>query len=131
LLELATLDAQGRLALRLVHGWCKEVGDSMVGVFVLAIGHALAAGQGDALERNAIALGQLAARLWDVYHSRILPVITAPRLVTGHDLQQLYHLTPGPRFRTLLDELEVAQVEARIRTRTEALQWVAEQLKKE
>jgi poly(A) polymerase len=130
LLELVTLEAQGRLALRLVHGWCKEVGDSMVGMFVLAIGHALAAGQGDTSERNAMALGQLAARLWDVYHSRILPVITAPRLVTGHDLQQLFNLTPGPRFKTLLDELEVVQVEGRIHTRTEALQWVAEQLKK-
>jgi poly(A) polymerase len=130
LLELATLDAQGRLALRSVHGWCKEVGDGMLGTFVLAIGHALAAGQGDASERNAIALGQLAARLWDVYHSRILPVITTPRLVTGHDLQQLFRLTPGPRFKTLLDELEVAQIEGRIRTRTEALRWVAELLKK-
>jgi poly(A) polymerase len=128
LLEMAALDAQGRLTLRLVHGWCKQVGDRMVGMFVLAIGHALAAGQADTAERNAIVLGQLADRLWEVYHRRILPVITGPRLVTGHDLQQLFNLPPGPRFKTLLDELEVAQVEGRIHTRSEALQWVAEQL---
>ncbi|MGH8068074.1 MAG: hypothetical protein ACRERE_23160 [Candidatus Entotheonellia bacterium] len=126
---LATLEAQGRLTLRLVHGWCKDVGDSILGVFLLAIGHTLAEGQGDTSGTNAIALGQLAARIWEIYRSRILPVITAPRLVTGHDLQQLFNLTPGPRFKSLLDELEVAQVEGRIRTRAEALQWVETQLR--
>jgi poly(A) polymerase len=58
-----------------------------------------------------------------------LPVTTAPRLVTGHDLQHLFHLTPGPRFKVLLNELEVAQVEGHISTRAEALQWVAAQLR--
>jgi poly(A) polymerase len=125
--ELATLEAQGRLTLRLVHGWCKEVGDSILGMCVLAIGHALAAGREDTSGPDAMALGRLATRVWDDYQSHIVPVITAPRLVTGHDLQQLFNLTPGPRFKMLLDELEVAQVEGRIRTRDEALQWVVEQ----
>ena len=126
--KLAALEAKGSLTLRLVHGWCKELGDRLVGVFVLAIGHALAGGRGDTSEPGASALGQVAARVWDVYCNRILPVITAPRLVTGHDLQQIFHLTPGPHFKSLLDELEVAQVEGRIRTRAEALEWVAAQL---
>lgn len=128
--ELATLDAQGCLTLRSVHGWCKEVGDSMLGIFVLAIGHALAAGRENPSGPDAMALGQLVARLWDDYQNRIVPVITAPRLVTGHDLQRLFNLTPGPRFKMLLDELEVARVEGRIRTRIEALRWVEEQLTK-
>lgn len=126
--QLAILEAQGHLTLRSVHRWCKEVEDSMLGVFVLAIGHALARGQGCTSEPSVTTLAQLAARVWDIYCRRILPVITAPRLVTGHDLQQIFHLTPGPCFKALLDELEVAQVEGRIRTRTEALQWVAAQL---
>jgi poly(A) polymerase len=126
--ELATLEAQGRLTLRLVHGWCKEVGDRMLGICVLAIGHALAVGRGNTSKPSATAMGQLATHLWEVYHSRIVPVITAPRLVTGDDFQQLFNLTPGPRFKVLLDELEVAQVEGRIRTRDEALRWVAEQV---
>jgi poly(A) polymerase len=127
--ELASLEAQGRLTLRLVHSWCKEVGDDMLGVFVLAIGHARACNQADAPVHGAGALGQCAARVWDLYRSRILPVITAPRLVTGHDLQQIFNLSPGPRFKSILDELEVAQVKGHIRTRAEALQWVAAQLR--
>jgi poly(A) polymerase len=127
--ELANHEAQGHLTLRSVHRWCKEVGDSMLEVFVLAVGHVLAGGQGNTSEPSAIMLGQLAARVWDIYCSRILPVTTAPRLVTGHDLQHLFHLTPGPRFKVLLNELEVAQVEGHISTRAEALQWVAAQLR--
>jgi poly(A) polymerase len=127
LLQLATLEAQGHLTWRLVHGWSKEVGDSMLGICVLAIGHALAAEREDTREPDASALGQFIARLWALYQSRIVPVITAPRLVTGDDLQQLFNLTPGPRFKAILDELEVAQVEGRIRSRQQALQWVAEQ----
>jgi poly(A) polymerase len=36
----------------------------------------------------------------------------------------IFHLTPGPRFKTLLDALELAQVEGHIHSRAEALQWV-------
>jgi hypothetical protein len=40
-------------------------------------------------------------------------------------------LIPSPLFKVLLDELEVAQVEGRIRTRAEALEWVGAQLSAE
>ena len=127
--QLAILEAQGNLTLHSVHHWCKEVKDSMLGVFILAIGHALARTPGHTSEPGVNTLAQLAPRVWDMYRRRILPVITAPRLLTGHDLQEIFHLTPGPRFKVLLDELEVAQVEDRIRTRSEALEWVAAQLR--
>jgi poly(A) polymerase len=130
LIDLATLEAQGHLTLRLVYGWSKEVGDDMLGVFVLTIGHALAGGPIDTPAHGAIALGQCAARVRDLYRSRILPVINAPRLVTGHDLQRIFNLDPGPRFKKLLDGLEVARVEGLIHTRAEALQWVEEQVPK-
>jgi poly(A) polymerase len=126
--RLAILDAQGVLTVRAVHRWCKAVGESMLGVFVLAIGHALARQQGHPSEPGVTALAHLAVRVWDIYRHRILPVLTAPRLVTGHDLQEIFRLPPGPRFKELLDELEVAQVEGHIRTRPEALEWVKAQL---
>jgi poly(A) polymerase len=127
-LELAMLEAQEHLTLRLIHDWCKELGDSMLGVFVLVLGHTVAAGPEDTAGPSAVALSHFAARIWDVYRSRILPVITAPRLVTGHDLQQIFHMLPGPRFKSLLNDLELAQVEGHIRTRAEALQWIERQL---
>jgi len=128
-LELAIGEAQEHLTVRRMYGWCKALGDSMLGVLVLALGHTLAAGPADTACPSAVALRRFATRMWEVYRNRILPVITAPRLITGDDLQQIFHLPPGPRFKSLLNDLEVAQVEGQIRTRDEALQWVEAQLR--
>ena len=127
--ELTTLDAQGQLTFALVHRWFKELGEDVLGVFVLAIGAALANCHGSTPACDAIALGQLAARLWEIYRSRILPVISAPRLVTGDDLQAIFGLPPGPRFKTLLGEIELAHVEGRLQTRQDALRWLEQQLR--
>jgi poly(A) polymerase len=126
--ELAILEAQGRLTPHPVYGWCKELGEDMLGVFALAIGHALAHGQVNTPVHGSLALGQTAAHVWDLYRHHILPVLKAPRLVTGNDLQAIFHLTPGPRFKTLLDALELAQVEGHIHSRAEALEWLEQQL---
>jgi poly(A) polymerase len=126
--ELATLEGEGRLTPRLLYGWCKELGEGVLGVFALAIGHAQANGQADTPAHSPLALGHTAADVWDLYRHRILPVLKGPRLVTGNDLQGTFHLTPGPRFKTLLDALELAQVEGHIQSRAEALQWVEARL---
>jgi poly(A) polymerase len=46
-----------------------------------------------------------------------------PRLITGDDLIEL-GLEPGPKFRTLLEDLETAQLEGRILGREDALAFV-------
>lgn len=51
--------------------------------------------------------------------------MTPPRLLTGRDLIAL-GIPPGPRFKDLLNALEEAQLEGRLRTREEALAWVQE-----
>jgi poly(A) polymerase len=122
--ELAILETQGGLTPRPVYGWCKELGEDVLGVFILAIGHAQANGQVDTPVHGSLALGQTAAQMWELYRQRILPVLKGPRLITGKDLVGIFHLTPGPRFKTLLDALELAQVEGHIHSRAEALQWV-------
>jgi poly(A) polymerase len=126
--ELATLEAQGRLTPGLAYAWCKELGEDVLGVFALAIGHAQANGEVETPVYGSLALGQTIAHVWDLYRHRILHVLKGPRLVTGDDLQGIFHLTPSPRFKTLLDALELAQVEGYIQSRAEALQWVEARL---
>jgi poly(A) polymerase len=128
-LQLHRRDRQGRLTLRLVHEWFKALGEDVLGLFVLAIGDALASRGPRTPANRSVVLGQLGVQLWQVYQRRILPVLTRPRLVTGHDLQEVFGLTPGPQFKTLLEEIEVAQVEGRIRTRAAALRWVERQIR--
>jgi poly(A) polymerase len=49
------------------------------------------------------------------------------RLVTGHDLIEMGQ-TPGPQFRSLLDAVEDAQLEGRVATREDAIEFVRRQL---
>jgi poly(A) polymerase len=49
-----------------------------------------------------------------------------PPLIRGRDLLDL-GLEPGPRFREILDAVEEAQLEGRLRTREQALEWVRAQ----
>jgi poly(A) polymerase len=126
---LASLEAQGGLTLRFVHQWFKELGEDVLGAFALAIGE-VRAGQGLEMSGDGVrSLAHLAARLWEIYGAHIRPVLQGPRLLTGDDLQSLFGLSPGPSFKTLLDELEVAQIEGRLRTRDEALRWMEQRLR--
>jgi hypothetical protein len=49
--------------------------------------------------------------------------LNPPPLLTGDDLQRL-GLAPGPRFKSLLDDLRDRQLLGEISTRAEALQWL-------
>lgn len=62
------------------------------------------------------------ARLRELPPEQLRP----PRLLTGEDLIAA-GLTPGPRFRRLLAEIEDAQLEGRLRTREQALAWIRAQ----
>jgi len=56
-----------------------------------------------------------------------MPVLSGPRLVTGHDLKDL-GLQPGPVYSRVLTALEQERVEGRVLTRADALAWVVEYL---
>ena len=64
----------------------------------------------------------LSQTLADTPQSEMRP---AP-LVTGHDLIEMGH-KPGPKFREILAALEDLQLEGKLKTRDEALQYVREQ----
>ncbi|HEY5704714.1 MAG TPA: CCA tRNA nucleotidyltransferase [Terrimicrobiaceae bacterium] len=53
------------------------------------------------------------------------PLIPRP-LLTGHDLIAL-GWKPGPKFKTVLDAVQVCQLEGTLRTRDEALSWVTKE----
>lgn len=60
----------------------------------------------------------------------MVPVRTAPALITGKDLIDELGLTPGPLFRVLLERVEEAHMEHRISTREEALALASSEARK-
>lgn len=102
----------------------KKAGRDLPGVFLLAMADSLACRGEKKPEGMEDELAALFRRLHSIIESSIEPVLSRPKLVTGHDLIERFHLTPGPLFSAILEQLETARVEGKISTRQEALDWL-------
>lgn len=109
----------------------KRAGDDLIGLFFLAMADSLA-GKGEmkpeAMEEE---LGNLLCEVLETYTKDIAPALYGPRFVTGKDLIEIFSLQPGPGFSRILDDLQEAQVEGKVKNREEALEWIRCSLKSE
>lgn len=107
----------------------KRAGDDLIGLFFLAMADSLA-GKGDmkpeAMEEE---LGELLCEVLETYNRDVAPALQGPLFVTGRDLIEIFALQPGPEFSRILDALQEAQVEGKVKNRADALFWVEEFLK--
>jgi len=116
-----------KAALKLHH----RIGGDMPGLFLLAMSDSLAS-EGEKkppeMERE---LQMLLVRIHDVYENDIKPVVTGPRLLSGHDIMVAFGLTSGPRVGRILEALEACRVEEGLADRAEALAWVGAYIQRE
>ena len=70
-------------------------------------------------------------RSWlDFHNQQLKPIEVKPPLVSGHDLMDHLHISPGPVVGKLLKTLTDLQWEGLINNRDEALQRAAQLLRK-
>jgi poly(A) polymerase len=123
---LANNQRQGSLSLKACLRLVKSIGSHLPGLFLLAMADALA-GKGDGspeeMEQEVAGLFQ---RLTLVEQEHVTPVRTAPPLITGKDLINELHLSPGPLFRNILEQVEEAHMARIIESRAQALALAAE-----
>ena len=55
-------------------------------------------------------------------------VVTPPKLVDGHDLLNIFGLSPGPKVGELLEAVREAQASGELASREEALAYIRRQL---
>jgi hypothetical protein len=90
-----------------------------------------AASQGDVSAGGDLQPLRKRIRGWlDFYYDKLKPRVTAPPIVSGHDLIKWLHLPPGPLVGRLLKALSELQWEGRVSTRQEALDHAARLLEK-
>ena len=122
---LANNQRKGKLTLRACLRLIRDADGQLPGLFLLAMADALA-GKGEtspkAIEKE---VSGLFGHLLRIRQERVTPVRTAPPLLTGHDLINELGLAPSPLFRTILDNVEEAQMEGAVSSRTEALALAA------
>jgi poly(A) polymerase len=118
---LANNQRQGSLTLKACLRLVKSIGRHLPGLFLLAMADALAGKGESSPEEMELEVSGLFNRLARIDQEHVAPVRSAPPLITGKDLIHELNLSPGPAFRTILDQVEEAQMEHTISSRDQAL----------
>jgi poly(A) polymerase len=115
---------QGGPTKRAMRRLLTETGADYPALFLLAMADSMSGcGPLKPLELD-VELAGLWKKVHTFYQERLKPVKMRPRLLTGHDLQRIFELSPGPLIGKSLDALEEAQVEGAVNTRDEAVSWL-------
>lgn len=86
--------------------------------------HAIADARGKKTFHSPAAFEQFCRQLVHTYVFDFQKKSKFPPLITGHDLINELHLSPSPLFTRLLSRVEEERFAGRLRTRSEALEWV-------
>lgn len=100
----------------------KAAGDDLLGLFLLVMADSLA-GQGPGKpEGMEEAVAALFAEVYQTYLARLKPILAKP-LLTGYDLIESLHLTPGPFFKEILEALLEERAAQPEMDKAQALEW--------
>jgi hypothetical protein len=104
-----------------MYRYCRDIGDALPESLILAQADARATREIMPKEQFTDTTGPMAAML-EYYYTNFLKVEAGP-LVTGQDLIDR-GLTPGPKFRVILQEIKERQAEGMLKDRQEALDYL-------
>ena len=115
---------------REIYRFFRDAGETGVDVALVALAdHRAVWGTGLEPERWAH-LVRVVTLLLTHWYEQQERTIAPPKLINGHDLMERFGLEEGPRIGELLEAVREAQVVGQVRTREEALDWVAQILDK-
>lgn len=127
--HLSNVKRESSLSRKALLKICKKAGDELAGLFVLAMADSLA-GQG---EMKPPDMEEQLSQLFDeVQHANeqyVKPALFGEKLLTGHDLIEVFQLEPGPLFKMIFEDLEIARVEGEVNNREDAFVWLQSYLK--
>jgi poly(A) polymerase len=121
-MRLFNLAAPGGPSKNAMYRYCRDTGDALPESLILAQADARATQEIMPREQFTDTTGPMAATL-EYYYTKFLRVEAKP-LVTGQDLIDR-GLSPGPKFRVILEEIKERQAEGALQDRQEALDYLA------
>jgi len=124
------MSQQGLPTRRAIYRYFRDCGEAGIDILYLSLADHLAT-RGPNLN---LAGWQEHARLVDyvlAQHAEQEKLVTPARLVTGHDLINIFNMKPGPRMGQLLEAVREAQASGELATREEALAYIRERLETE
>jgi len=120
-MRLFNLATPGGPSKNAMYRYCRDIGDALPESLILAQADARATSEIMPKERFTDTTEPMAAML-EYYYTKFLKVESKP-LLSGQDLIDR-GLTPGPRFRVILEEIKERQAEGALKDRQEALDYL-------
>lgn len=120
-MRLFNLSTPGGPSKNALYRYCRDLGDALPESLILAQADARATREIMPREQFTDTT-KLMATVLDYYYTKFLKVEARP-LVTGQDLIDR-GLTPGPKFRVILEEIKERQAEGALKDRQEALEYL-------
>jgi putative nucleotidyltransferase with HDIG domain len=118
------LSSHTPLSARSVYRFWKDTGPAGVDICLLAIADYLAT-HGVTLEQNDwIAYLETIRTLLERYFLNYESAVAPMPLLSGHDVMQQFGLGPGPHIGDILEHIREAQIEGKVSTYNEALDYV-------
>lgn len=127
--HLSNLYRENRLSTKAVVRMARKAQNHLVGLFLLAMSDSLASHGRLKPETMENEIDGLFQQVYSQYISTIVPVQKSEKFLDGNDLINEFHLAPGPVFRQILDELELAVIEKKVQNREQAVSWVEHYIK--
>jgi hypothetical protein len=79
---------------------------------------------GKGIHENTRAFTEFVLKILVIYSDVFIPRKSAPPLITGDDLIQIFGLKPSPQFAKILASIEEGRLSGTIKTRAQALDQV-------
>jgi len=114
--------------LKVVYRFFRDMGEASVEVLLLSVADRMAS-QGPASRKHPLEeYISFVARMLRLYFDR-RSLLRQPKLVNGHELQEHFGMKPGQEVGRALEALREAQGEGIVRSREEALLWLAQHIR--
>jgi tRNA nucleotidyltransferase/poly(A) polymerase len=128
-MRIHSLAATGRPPTRrAVYRYFRDTGEAGIDICLLTLADTLGT-YGPALPQDTWLATLEVCRVlmeawWEKHEEQINPLI----LLNGHEIQDLFHIDPGPKLGELLDNLHETQAAGQVATRAEAIEYIQKML---
>jgi len=107
-----------------VYRYFRDCGEEGVDICIFSLADMLAKQAGAPEQSEWLDLLEINRQLLDAWYNHRDEKITPPRLLDGNDLMEVLGIPPGPEVGRVLEAITEAQVEGRVRTREDAIEFV-------
>jgi tRNA nucleotidyltransferase/poly(A) polymerase len=119
--------AAKRVTSKAIYRFFRHTGEEGIGICLVSLADMLAKRAGPPDQNDWLGLLEVNRQLLDAWYNHREERISPPKLVDGNDLMEILSISPGPAVGKALEAITEAQVEGKIQSREDAVEFIKRQ----